>query len=362
MNSMKPIRLAMMTCNHGHSRGYYQAFSSHPDFEPVAYSIRPDYRDRLFLEKLPPDIPCYEDDETMLSEHPEIEAVIISSENDLHLKQMRMCAERGIHMLSMKVPTFDMAEYAEMKRLCAEHDVVCIVELEFHFCALIRRARELIDEGRIGKLLAVNAYNYSHQPACWLPWHAVPEEIYGRRVPLRPGDDRMRGGCLSDHPHVFDIARYLANSEYDYVFADVGKRIRPDHPVEEILHAVGRMKNGVIVSLDPSYCRTETFMKVIGPGYEIYPKRVEVDMALHGTKGSLLLDVFGPCIHHTGLPARKYTTLIANSYPNQCRMDEWAYCIRHHTTPDVNLFGHENTIRAMNACYESVSVNRPVAL
>ena len=67
MSTQKPIKLAMMSCNHGHSRGYYQAFCSHPDFEPVAYSIRPDYRDRLFLEKLPADVPCYEDDETMLN-------------------------------------------------------------------------------------------------------------------------------------------------------------------------------------------------------------------------------------------------------------------------------------------------------
>ena len=94
MNSVKPIKLAMMTCNHGHARGYYEAFCHHPDFEPVAYSIRPDYRDRLFLEKLPADVPCYEDDEQMLNEHPEIEAVILSSENDQHLKQMRLCAER----------------------------------------------------------------------------------------------------------------------------------------------------------------------------------------------------------------------------------------------------------------------------
>ncbi len=359
---MKPIKLAMMTCNHGHSRGYYAAFCSHPDFEPVAYSIRPDYRDRLFLEKLPPEIPCYEDDEEMLNAHPEIEAVIISSENDLHMKQVRLCAERGIHILSMKIPSFNMEEYEEMKRLCDEHHVVCLVELEFHFSALLRKAKEMIDEGRIGKLLAVNAFNSSHQPACWLPWHAIPEEIYGARVPLRPGDDRMRGGALSDHPHVFDIARYLSGSEYDFVFADVGNRIRKDHPVEEILHAVGRMKNGVIFSLDPSYVRTETFMKVIGPGYEIYPKRVETDFALHGTEGTLLLDVFGPCIHHTSLPARKFTTLIVNTFPNQCRMDELAYCIRNHTTPGVNLWNHQNTIRAMNACYESVSLNAPVNL
>ena len=359
---MKRIKLAMMGCSHGHARGYYGAFCSHPDFEPVAYSVRPGYENRVFLEKLPPEVPRYFDDKQMLDEHPEIEAVVISSENSSHLEQVRLCAERGIHILSMKVPSYDMAEYEEIKRLCAENNVVCLVELEFHYTSIIRRAKELVDEGRIGKLLAFNAYNYSHQPACWLPWHAIPEESYGKRIPLRPGDDRMRGGGLADHPHVFDIARYFTDSEYDFVYADVGNRIRKDHPVEELIHAVGRMKNGVIVSLDPSYARTETFMEVIGPGYEIYPKRVEVAFALHGTEGSLLVDVFGPCIHHTGLPARKFTTLIATGYGNTCRMDELAYCIRNHTMPDINLWNHQNTIRAMNAIYESVETGKPVKL
>lgn len=359
---MKRIKLAMMGCNHGHARGYYGSFCNHPDFEPVAYSVRHGYENRVFLEKLPADIPRYSDEEEMLDAHPEIEAVILSSDNASHMRQMRLCAERGIHMLSMKVPSYDMDEYEEMKRLCESNSVVCIVELQFHYTALLRRAKELIDEGHIGKLLAFNAFNYSHQPACWLPWHAIPEESYGKRILLRSGDDRMRGGGLADHPHIFDIARYFTDSEYDYVYADIGNRMRECHPVEELIHVVGRMRNGVIVSLDPSYARMETFMEVIGPGYEIYPKRVEVQMAIHGTEGSLFLDAFGPNIHHVSMPSSKYTTLISCDYGDACRMDEWAACIRNHSMPDVNLWNHQANIRAMNAIYDSILHGTPVWL
>lgn len=359
---MKPIKLAMMTCNNGHARGYYAAFSANPNFEPVAYSVRRDYEDRLFLEKLPPDVPRYYDDRQMLDEHPEIEAVVLSSQNDLHYEQVKLCAERGIHILSMKVPSYNLTEYQDMIRVCQEHDVICLVELEFHFIPLLRRAKELLDAGRIGKLLSFNAFNFSHLPACWLPWYTVPEESYCSRVSLRPGDDRFRGGALSDHPHVFDIVRFFTGSEYDFVYADVGGRIRKETPVEEILNVVGRMKDGTIFSLDPSYARTETFMKRIGPGYEIYPKRVEVVMALHGTEGSLLLDAYGPCIHHTGLPARKFTSIINARYGNNCMVDEFAASIREHRQPMMNLQSHYNTIAAMNACYDSVSAGVPIKL
>jgi hypothetical protein len=38
---------------------------------------------------------------------------------------MKLCAERGIHILSMKVPTFDMDEYDEMVELVKKHDLIC---------------------------------------------------------------------------------------------------------------------------------------------------------------------------------------------------------------------------------------------
>ena len=60
---------------------------------------------------------CYDSDEAMLDAHPEIEAVVLASENSEHLRQVKLCAERKINILSMKIPTFDMDEYAEMERL-----------------------------------------------------------------------------------------------------------------------------------------------------------------------------------------------------------------------------------------------------
>ena len=65
-------------------------------------------------------IPCYDSEIEMLDAHPEIEAVVLASENSEHLRQMKLCIERGIHILSMKIPTFDMAEYDEMIRVVEE--------------------------------------------------------------------------------------------------------------------------------------------------------------------------------------------------------------------------------------------------
>lgn len=357
---MKPIKLAMMSINHGHARGYYSTFSSNPNFEPVAYSVKPGYDDRVYLERLPKDVPMYHSDIEMLDAHPEIEAVIISSENDLHYEQVKLCAERGIHIFSMKIPTFDMDQYDEMIELVRKNDVICQVELEFHYVPPIRRAKELLDEGRIGKLVSFNAMNVTHDPAWWLPWHGIPEESYGCRVPLRPGENRYRGGALADHPHIFDIVRYISDSDYDFVYADCGPTVRKEIPEEDLINVVGRMKNGVIFSLDPSFSRTENPMKLCSEGWEVYPKRVEVYMTLQGTEGTITLDYSGPCVHRLGMPTQRFATLHSCRYGDSARVDEFAACIREHRQPSINLLTHRRTIEAMNASYESVYAGTPI--
>lgn len=356
---MRPVKLAMMSINHGHARGYYDAFCSNPNFEPVAYSVMPGYGDRVFLERLP-NVPMYHSDLEMLNNHPEIEACIISSQNNLHFEQMKLCVERGIQIYSMKVPTFDVNEYREMIQMCEKNDVICQVELELQYTPCVRRAKELIKEGKIGKVLSFNALNTSHDPVSWLPWHGIPEQSYGKLLQLKPGDHRYRGGALSDHPHIFDLVRYITESDFDYVYANAGGNVGRDVVTEDTVGIIGKMKNGMIFSLDPSFSRTETPMKLIGAGYEIYPKRVEVYMAIHGTKGSIFIDYDGPCVHYANLPAERFTTRIESLYADACQINEFADCVREHRNPNINLRSHFQTIQAMNACYESLSTSDAV--
>ena len=110
---MKPLKIAMMSMTHGHTRKYYQVLKENPKLDWVAVSTANDTVKQVFLNSVS-GIPCYDSDEAMLDAHPEIEAVGLASENSDHLRQMKLCAERGIHILSMKIPTFDMDEYEEM--------------------------------------------------------------------------------------------------------------------------------------------------------------------------------------------------------------------------------------------------------
>ena len=358
---MKRLKMAMMSMTHGHTRKYYDVLKNNPKLEWIAVSTANDEVKEIFLRSVQ-GIPCYDSDEAMLDAHPEIEAVVLASENSDHLRQMKLCAERGIHILSMKIPTFDMDEYDQMIDIIEKNDVICQVELELHYNPVVIRTKELVADKAMGETEAFNATNITLSPVWAFPWQGMPEKSYGKRIPIKEGSDKFRGGALCDHPHIFDLIREVTNSEFDVIFAKVAPNMRHDLEEEDMLAVVGRMKNGVIFSLDPSWSRAEHKLKVPGPGWEVFPKRMEVNLVIHGTEGTVFTDCFGPNTYHNGSPDDTYTVQYTYFDEWVGLIDEFVENIRLKRTPKINLAWHKKTIEAMNACYESIATGKPVKL
>ncbi len=355
---MKPVKIAMMALTHGHTRKYYQTLRENSKLDWVA-SCAADQRAKEVYELYDNGVPCYLSPEEMFEKHPDIEAVVIASANDQHLKEMKLCAERGVHILSMKIPSFDPKEYDEMIELVDKAGIVCQVELEMHYNPVVKRLQEIIASGSLGKLLSIQMTNITLSPVWAFPWQGVPEASYGTRVPLKNGDKRFRGGALCDHPHIFDLIRWLTGSDFDYVFSQVAPNIRPELEVEDMILATGKMKDGTAFLFDPSWSRMEERIAVPAPGWEVFPKRMEVNVTITGEKGTVMCDCFGPNVYHNGAPNDRYT--VQYTYFDEWigLIDEFVDCIRNHKQPKINLKWHRQTIDCMNACYESVKTGMP---
>lgn len=355
---MKPIKIAILSCNHGHAKAYYgTAFNT--KYQLVGVSVEPGYEGRVLLEKIIPNIPQYNSDEELYRNHPDIEAVVVGSANIRHAEQTVDAARRGLHIFSMKVPTFDMAEYDRMIEATEKAGIVCQVELEMREHPEIYRVKELIKAGEIGEVLSVTAINFSHNPVSWRPWQANPEQSYGRRVPLGPEYDKFRGGALADHPHIFDMVRYVLDTDFESVYAQVAPNLR-DTETEDLIYVIGRLTNGASFSLDPSYASTENKVALMD-NWERHPKPVDVTMTVHGTKGSIIADVYGQYAYHNGLPDGRYLVQYLGYKGSQNKqMDEFYNCIRHGVKPTITLRGHRRVIEVMNAAYGSLQSGKPV--
>ena len=362
---MKKIKVAGLSLYNGHARMYFSFLMNSPMFDLVGVSVSPENRSRTFLHKLP-GVPVYPTDEALLDAHPEVEAVVIAGPNYQNLERVRLCAKRGLHMYMMKVPTMQMDEYDEMQRIVKDAGVIMQVELQMRFIAMTKRLKTLLDAGTIGKVISIHATNMTHCIASWFTWVGDGIGSYGKDVPIRPGEKLLRGGALTDHPHIFDMMRFLTDSEYEYVYADCAPNLRNDMQVEDMVFILGRMKNGVMVSLDPSYSRMENPMTPLGPlgaGWEQYPRRVEVNYTVTGEKGVILVDCYNSGMYHTANPNHSYTMMPSHEdYHFERMMEDFYLCIREGKKPVVTLEGHRQTIEVMNACYESISRQEPVYL
>jgi len=351
MRKIKPIKLAILSSNHGHAPGYF-SLQDDPFYELVGVSVEPGYRDPIKLGKLK-NVPVYDSDEELYANHPDIEAVVIGSANRKHMEQTRVACEKGLHIYSMKVPTYDLDEYREMIEITEKAGVVCQVELEMRHHSEVYRVKELIDSGAIGEILSINLFNYSHNPGWWRPWQVLPEDSYGKRVKISPESSLYRGGALADHPHVFDIARFLTGSSFDTVYAEVAPNIR-DIETEDLIRIMGRMKNGAIYSIDPSYANDEHHVSR-QVDWEKYPRCVEVNLSIVGTNGTILSDLYGKAFCAQRGKRGEYLCGGPGSIGlwNR-RMQEFYECVRYGVKPTVGLREHYESIAAMVAAYESV--------
>ncbi len=356
IENIKPVKIGILGCNHGHARHYYW-LSKSPYFKLLGVSIAHGYKHNVGLEDWP-DIEQYDSDDELYAAHPDLEAVVIASDNLSHFNQVKWACERKLHIFSMKVPSFDMDEYDEMIRLTKEAGVVFKVELEMRTHAELLRVKDLVESGAIGDVISITALNFSHNPVWWRPWQSSPEYSYGKRVRLYDGCDRFRGGALSDHPHIFDAIRFVLNDDFDELFADIGPNLR-DTEIEEMVPIIGRTKKGVAVSLDPSYATLEN--KVVRMvNWQKAPKTVEVSMTVHGTKGSIIADLYGIYTYHNGGKNNDYMLGNSGRKGSIGGMPLQFYrAVRFNEVPTVGIEYHYNSIAAMNAAYESISTGKP---
>ncbi len=366
---MKKVNFAVMMFENGHAPYLMDALLREERANVVAISVAPRYYEILNLKKYG-DIPVYYSDREMLEAHPEIEACVCGGANHRHMEEFRMCAERGIHVISMKVPSLDMSEYDEMIRLSAEHKIVCSIELEMRWHAEVYRLKELIRSGALGKVQSFNAFNYSHFPMWWNTWMNDAEASYGKRVPLWPGSRRFRGGALTDHPHIFDLARFLFESDYECVYAEAAPSIREDAEVEDLLTIIGKLKNGVVISLDPSYAnREKKLFKRISDDFSHYPRCVEVECSVFGDRACALVDLYGSALYaFQAKPELTYEVWGADPQFNDVRKLFLRNFIKQINGEKfegdmaVSLDKYRPIMDVVNACYESISTGKVVYL
>jgi predicted dehydrogenase len=171
------------------------------------------------------------------------QAVIIATPTALYLQVAQPAAERGIHIFLEKPVSHSLEGVQKFQETVARQQVRVLVGFQFRFHPGIQRIKVLLDQGAVGRPLAVRAHWGEYLPG-WHPWEDY-RQGYSARLELG-------GGVILTLCHPLDYLRSLlgeVNALWAFSAADSDLGI----PVEDRAEIGLHFQSGVIGSVHLDY-------------------------------------------------------------------------------------------------------------
>jgi len=207
-------------------------------------------------------VPVFADYRTMLQEVP-ADGAIICSASARHKEMVIACARAKVSVLCEKPLATRTADAREMLAICEAHDVRIDVCFPARFCERLIQAKQLIEQGELGKILTVKASSRVIVPADWF----VDPDLSG-------GGVIMEQGTL-----LLDAFRWLFQSEFVQVFGSCSSRLC-NLAVEDAGSLTLHMGNEAIVTIDVGWCLPDKSL----------PNSQNTSVSIVGTRGVLDLE------------------------------------------------------------------------
>lgn len=206
-----------------------------------------------------------------LDEH-QPDGAIVALPNQLHLPAGAACLERKVVPLIEKPLTGSLDEARELLHLEAVHETPILVGHQRRHSPDMVRARQLVGEGKLGRLVVVNGMWFTRKHDAYFE-HAWRRE---------PGGSMLWINLI----HEIDCLRYLCG-EIESVSA-VGSNAVRGLPVEDTAVLTIRFANGALGTLAMSDSVPSPFIWDVASGQALYLAHQPADcFHLGGTKGTL---------------------------------------------------------------------------
>ncbi len=280
-----------------------------------------------------------------------VDAVYVASPVDRHLEQVIACAKAKKHIFCEKPLGLNVQEVEKMIRVCKEEGVLLGTGLMMRFLAQHQAALQLIQEGKLGKLVYGRA-----QLSCWYP----PMEGAWRQDPAAGG-----GGSLVDMgSHCIDLLEmFFGRIKSVSCFIN---NIVHDYKSEDGAVISIKFESGALATVDTFFCIPDNSSKNV---LELYGSRGSIHAKGtigQGDAGEMVAYLEDDSAEYDAQQAREIGKgLTINPTPVNtylAEIDEFSKAILENRMPANNHFtGLHNQI-VLSACYESAKTNRVVEI
>ena len=250
----------------------------------------------------------------------DLQAVVIATPNFLHYEQCIKAIKAGKHVFVEKPITNTIKEAEEIYRAAKERNIIVSVGHNVRRRPEFRIMKKLIKEGKIGKVIMVEANNSRY----------VGE---GREASWRLNKDTCPGGPLLQLGiHHIDTLRYLFGEIIEvkaYLKNEYFKSGVPDTVLSILL-----FKSGVLGYLGTNYVSKPSFT-----------------MRVYGTKGNLIVEDRSLYLQKD-MKRKKIETKPVNTLKEQ--IEEFGGCIVDNTEPEVGAKEAIENIAVVEAVMKTV--------
>src|SRR5512146_555098 len=195
--------------------------------------------------------PLYDDYRTVLAD-PKIDAIVLATPHTTHAEQIIAAAGAGKHVYTEKPFTLTTKSAEASVRACLEHKVTLAVGYNWRFQPALQEIRNMLDDGRLGKLMHVEG-NFCGPSAYF----------YGREHWRQKRAEGPAGGMTGRGVHVVDAMLFLAG-HVDSVYAQSARRAL-NYGIDDTTSMLFRFRNGVTGYVSTIIATPETWrMQVFG--------------------------------------------------------------------------------------------------
>jgi len=293
--------------------------SSH-DAKIVALCAR--RRDRLEAAAAEDGATLVTDDWREVVEHPDVNLVLVLTPDALHYEPVLACAEAGKHVLCEKPVGKDTAQARAMQQAIEEKQLASYVPYWTRYVPVFRRAKELVEEGRLGEVRSV-IYRWQNPRPLDMPFT------------WRDDASLSAAGSIADvGSHAYDTIRFVLGIEAKRVLTHATV-IMPPKPdlgevnLQEALDWANERKKEVSDAQRkgsvPDYAQIgvefedETVGSILLTHASYVRKGFAPELELHGTLGSLSVDRIQGKLHFADSPdpARLLETIDDDGFCNR---------------------------------------------
>lgn len=247
-------------------------------------------RDPEVLRNVPEGIKVFDSAEKLFAD-PQIQVVILSANNNQHLKLVKEAAEAGKDIICEKPAAMSVEELDQMIRVVDENHVKFTIHHQRRYDPDFRIIKEIYDQKKLGNVYTIKNQLYGFNGNMH-DWHVYISE---------------GGGMLFDWGvHLLDQMLWMIDSKVVSVYANVRNVI--NFEVDDYFNIQLRFENGIVaeVELGTYYLKdTDKWFErhwFIGgdtgsayvDGFEPKGKIVRTTELLHNVEGSRTMTAAGP--------------------------------------------------------------------